>query len=64
MREARFRKKMGMRLAPRYEQAPPCHRTLSSSDSKGSGSTFLFILKYPVCCKGEGGQGKCGGGAV
>lgn len=58
MRKARFREKMGMRLAPRYEQAPPRHRTLSSSDSKGSGSTSLFILKYPVCCKGEEGTGQ------
>lgn len=49
-------------LARRYEQTPPRHRTLSSSDSKGSGSTSLFILKYPVCCKGEGRQGRCGGG--
>lgn len=58
VREARFREKMGMWLAPRYEQAPPCHRTLSSSDSEGSQIHFPVHspVNYPVCWGGGAGQ--------
>lgn len=53
----RLERRIGMGLAPRYEQAPPCNRTLGSSGWKGSSPPSYSVTSGVPCLQGLGRRG-------